>query len=41
METKVCGPSVVTLLDWTLDTYIEWYMVRFVIDNGHQKDVIQ
>ena len=35
-HTRVCGPYVITLLNWT--SIIEWYMARFVIKNAHQKD---
>ena len=32
---KVCGPYVVTLINWT--PIFEWYMVRFAVKNGHWK----
>ena len=34
---NVCGPYVLTLLNWT--PIIQWYTARFVIKNGHQKDM--
>jgi hypothetical protein len=30
--TMVCGPYVVTLLNWT--PKFEWHMARFVVGNG-------
>ena len=36
LHTKVCGPQVIILLNWTF--LIEWYMAGFVIKNAHQKD---
>ena len=32
---KICGPFVVTLLNWTL--VFEWCMRRLVVNNIHQK----
>ena len=34
---NVFGPYVITLLNWT--PIIQWYTERFVIMNGHQKDM--
>ena len=36
LQEKVCGPYVVTLLDWT-PTRVEWYLARLVVKyrNGH------
>ena len=32
----VCGLHVATLLSWT--PIFEWFMLWFVVKNGHQKD---
>ena len=33
---KACGPYVVILMAWM--PIVEWYMARFVVKNGQQKD---
>ena len=33
----VCGPYVVTLLNWT--PIFDWYMARLVVKNGQQRDM--
>ena len=33
---KICESYVVTLLDWK--PTFEWYIARFLINNGHQND---
>ena len=34
-RSTLCGPYVVTLLDWT--HIFEWYVTRLVVENNHEK----